>query len=53
MHRLHNEGDRKALAAKDICNAVLDYAVARDEYLKRTGQADLIDDKTALIIKNY
>lgn len=37
--------------AKEICNAVLDYAVNRDGELRRRGQGDEIDDKTAFIIK--
>jgi serine phosphatase RsbU (regulator of sigma subunit) len=44
--------DRKTVAAKEICNAILEYAVTQDDYLKRTGQADRIDDKTAFIIKH-
>ena len=37
--------------ARDICNAVLDYAVNRDDYLNQSGHSDEIDDKTAFIIK--
>src|SRR5215472_740113 len=37
--------------AKDICNALLDYAVERDHRLKQIGEADRIDDKTVFIIK--
>jgi serine phosphatase RsbU (regulator of sigma subunit) len=38
-------------SAKDICNAVLDHAVQQDELLRSNGDAALIDDKTAFIIK--
>ena len=37
--------------AKAICNTVLDYAVNRDVLLRDSGERDLIDDKTAFIIK--
>lgn len=37
--------------AKEICNAILQYAVKRDEYLKQNGEEDLIDDKTVCVIK--
>jgi serine/threonine protein phosphatase PrpC len=38
-------------SAKDICNAVLEHAVAQDDIHRRNGEADFIDDKTAFIIK--
>jgi len=38
-------------SAKDICNAALDHAVRRDGYLRDNGDQDLIDDKTAFVIK--
>ena len=38
-------------SAKEICNALLDYAVREDEILRRDGNATLIDDKTVFIIK--
>jgi serine phosphatase RsbU (regulator of sigma subunit) len=38
-------------SAKEICNALLDYAVKQDELLKSLGEADRIDDKTVFIIK--
>jgi serine phosphatase RsbU (regulator of sigma subunit) len=44
--------DHKHRPAKDICNTILEYALEQDEYLKRIGEADRIDDKTALIIKH-
>jgi serine phosphatase RsbU (regulator of sigma subunit) len=37
--------------ARDICNAVLDYAVKQDDQLRRNGDEALIDDKTVFIIK--
>jgi serine phosphatase RsbU (regulator of sigma subunit) len=37
--------------ARDICNALLDHAVQRDERLRQNGEADMIDDKTVFIIK--
>lgn len=37
--------------ARDICNALLDYAVKQDDRLRQNGDEDLIDDKTVLIIK--
>ena len=37
--------------AKDICNALLDHAVKRDEQLRQNGEVDVIDDKTVFIIK--
>jgi serine phosphatase RsbU (regulator of sigma subunit) len=37
--------------ARDICNALLDYAVKRDEQLRQNDEADMIDDKTVFIIK--
>ena len=39
------------LSAKDICNAVLESAARRDEARRRNGDEDLIDDKTAFIIR--
>jgi hypothetical protein len=37
--------------AREICNALLDYAVKRDEHLQQIGEDDVIDDKTVFIIK--
>src|ERR1700760_2613757 len=37
--------------AKDICNALLDYAAKRDEVLRQAGEQYRIDDKTVFIIK--
>ena len=44
--REHNQ-----LPAKDICNALLEYAVKRDDRLRQIGEQDRIDDKTVFIIK--
>jgi serine phosphatase RsbU (regulator of sigma subunit) len=41
----------KQKPAKDICNAILDYALRNDEHLRLTGESDRIDDKTVFIIK--
>jgi serine phosphatase RsbU (regulator of sigma subunit) len=43
--------DHKHESAKEICNAILDYAVKQDDYLKQINEADRIDDKTVFIIK--
>jgi serine phosphatase RsbU (regulator of sigma subunit) len=37
--------------ARDICNALLDYAVEQDAVLRRNGEEDVIDDKTVFIVK--
>jgi serine phosphatase RsbU (regulator of sigma subunit) len=37
--------------AKNICSALLQYAVEQDARLRESGQQDLIDDKTVFIIK--
>jgi serine phosphatase RsbU (regulator of sigma subunit) len=37
--------------AKVICDAILGYALNRDEKLRKTGRIDEIDDKTAFIIR--
>jgi serine phosphatase RsbU (regulator of sigma subunit) len=39
------------LSAKDMCNALLEYAVKRDDRLRQIGEGDRIDDKTTFIIK--
>ena len=43
--------DHCLLQAKDICNALLGYALKRDEHFREEGQQDRIDDKTVFIIK--
>src|SRR6516225_9523203 len=37
--------------AKDICKALLDYAVKQDDQLQENGDEALIDDKTVFIVK--
>jgi serine phosphatase RsbU (regulator of sigma subunit) len=44
--REHNQ-----LPPKEICNALLEYAVKRDDRLRQIGEEDRIDDKTVFIIK--
>lgn len=39
--------------AKEICNAILDYAVKNDDRFRENGEEDRIDDKTAFVIKRY
>jgi len=39
------------LSAKEICNALLEYAVKRDERLRQMREEYRIDDKTVFIIK--
>jgi serine phosphatase RsbU (regulator of sigma subunit) len=41
------------LSAKEICNALLDYALKRDDELRQNGEQDRIDDKTVFIIKRH
>lgn len=38
--------------SKEICKAVLSYAVTQDQHLKQIGEEDRIDDKTAFVIKH-
>lgn len=44
-------GEKRQQSAKEICDAILDYAARRDEGLRRTSRMDKIDDKTVFIIK--
>jgi serine phosphatase RsbU (regulator of sigma subunit) len=37
--------------AREICNALLDYAARQDDRLREQGNEDVIDDKTVFIIK--
>lgn len=39
------------MSAKDMCNALLDYALKKDDRLRQAGQDYRIDDKTVFIIK--
>jgi serine phosphatase RsbU (regulator of sigma subunit) len=43
--------ENRQLPAKDLCNALLDYALQRDDRLREAGQDYRIDDKTVFIIK--
>jgi serine phosphatase RsbU (regulator of sigma subunit) len=43
--------ERDTQGARDICNALLDYAVGQDEHFRQIGDGSLIDDKTVFIIK--
>jgi serine phosphatase RsbU (regulator of sigma subunit) len=43
--------DHYSQSAKDICTAILEHTVRNDDVLRQNGDADLIDDKTVLIIK--
>jgi len=43
--------ERYRQAAREICNALLDHAVKRDDQLRQNGEVDMIDDKTVFIIK--
>jgi serine phosphatase RsbU (regulator of sigma subunit) len=38
-------------SAKDICTALMDFALKQDEIHRQAGEADRIDDKTVFIIK--
>src|SRR5580765_5552917 len=43
--------ERYRQPAKEICNALLEYAVKKDDRLRQIGEQDCIDDKTVFIIK--
>jgi serine phosphatase RsbU (regulator of sigma subunit) len=43
--------EHNLLPPKDICNALLEYALKRDDRLRQIGEEDRIDDKTVFIIK--
>jgi serine phosphatase RsbU (regulator of sigma subunit) len=38
-------------SAKDLCNALLEHAVRQDQVRRQNGEDELIDDKTAFIIR--
>ncbi|MFZ0662640.1 MAG: PP2C family protein-serine/threonine phosphatase [Acidobacteriaceae bacterium] len=44
--------ERKDEPAKVICDAVLEYAVSKDDLLRQIGESERIDDKTVFIIKS-
>lgn len=39
------------LPAKDICNALLECTLRKDDHERQIGEGDRIDDKTVFIIK--
>jgi serine phosphatase RsbU (regulator of sigma subunit) len=43
--------ERYRQPAKEICNALLEYAVKKDDRFRQIGEQDRIDDKTVFIIK--
>jgi serine phosphatase RsbU (regulator of sigma subunit) len=43
--------ERYRQPAKEICNALLEYALKKDDRLRQIGEQDRIDDKTVFIIK--
>jgi serine phosphatase RsbU (regulator of sigma subunit) len=43
--------ERYRQPAKEICNALLEYAVKKDDRLRQIGESDRIDDKSVFIIK--
>jgi len=43
--------ENKQKPAREICNAILDYALRNDDHLREIGEDDCIDDKTVFIIK--
>lgn len=45
LRRCHQE------SARDICNALMDYAIQQDDLLRRNGEEALIDDKTVFVVK--
>jgi serine phosphatase RsbU (regulator of sigma subunit) len=38
-------------SARDICSAIMDYALQQDDILRQAGDEALIDDKTVFIVK--
>ena len=49
LEQIFRDNDDKP--AKEICNAILDYALRNDDRLREIGEPDCIDDKTVFIIK--
>ena len=43
--------EHKQRPSREICNAILDYALRNDDLLSQIGESDRIDDKTVFIIK--
>jgi hypothetical protein len=44
--------EQKHRPRKDICHAILDYALKQEDYPVRIGEPVRIDDKTAFIVKH-
>ena len=38
-------------SARDICNALMEFAIANDDLLRQNDDGDLVDDKTVVIVK--
>jgi serine phosphatase RsbU (regulator of sigma subunit) len=45
LQQHHNE------SAREICNAIMAYALQQDQLLRQNGDESLIDDKTVFIVK--
>jgi serine phosphatase RsbU (regulator of sigma subunit) len=43
--------EHKDESSREICNAILDYAVKQDDRLRQVHEEDRIDDKTVFVIK--
>ena len=43
--------EHKQMPAREICNAILDYALRNDDRLRQIDEPDRNDDKTVFIIK--
>jgi Stage II sporulation protein E (SpoIIE) len=43
--------EHKDEPAKEVCNAILRYAVEQDEYRTQASEADRVDDKTVFVIR--
>ena len=45
--------EHHSFSAKEICKALLEYALRKDDELRQSGEQDRIDDKTVVIIKRH
>ena len=43
--------EHKQDSAREICDALMNYAIERDNHLHQSGDEDLVDDKTVFIVK--
>ena len=43
--------ERRDQSARELCNAILEFAVKKDKQMELNGETDCIDDKTAFIIR--